>query len=282
MGDQSLGERSAADPASVGRALAAPPARSTVPVVGDRTPVPADGAELPLLPEATRAATGVASPPTTALASLPTTGADSLLAASLAALPATEAVIGRTEAVVRPVLVTVVAAVSSGVATVTTPVTQLTELVTPTLPVLPGRSATDPYTMDRSTSWAPTSDAVAGVTPPARPLAPDPPPAAAPRAAPPGEVTSAATVAGVAVGWHRPSTGTSGAGSGSTPAPTGFPQRPHPPGGDGVAGADGGPGPLRAVILDGCQVPATASVRADVCSPRRHAGRFPGVAARPG
>ncbi|GIJ32777.1 hypothetical protein [Micromonospora sediminimaris] len=279
MGDQSLGERSAADPGSVGRALAAPPARSTVPVVGDRTPVLAEGTGLPLLPEVTRAATGVAASPTAALASLPTTGADPLLAA---ALPATEAVIGRTQAVVRPVLVTVVAAVSSGVATVTTPVTQLTELVTPTLPVLPGRSATGPYTVDRSTSWAPTSDPVAGVTPPARPLAPDPPPAATPRGAPPGEVTSAATVAGVAAKWHRPSTGTSGAGSGSTPAPTGFPQRPHPPGGDGVAGADGGPGPLRAVILDGCQVPATASARADVCSPRRHAGRFPGVAARPG
>ncbi|MBQ1047167.1 hypothetical protein KBX50_01560 [Micromonospora sp. C51] len=276
---RSLEDRSAADPASVGRALAASPARSTVPIVGARTPAPAEGTDLP---EVTRAATGLASLPTTALAALPTTSADPLLTAGLAALPATEAVIGRTEAVVRPVLVTVVAAVSSGVATVTTPVTQLPELVTPRLRVLPGRSAGGLYTVGGSTSWTSTTDPVAGVTPPARPLAPDPPPAAAPRAAPPGEVASDATVAGVTVGWHRPSTGMSGAGPGSTPAPTGLPQRPHPPGGDGVAGADGGPGPLRAMIFDGCQVPATASTRADVRSPRRHAGRFPGVAARPG
>ncbi|MFF5218757.1 hypothetical protein [Micromonospora sp. NPDC000442] len=196
-----------------------------------------------------------------------------------------------TEAViVRPVLVTVVAAVSSGVTAVMTPVTRLTDLVTPTLPIVSGCSATGSSTVGQPTSRVPPTGPTSGVvevTSPARSLPPDPPPAApppaaAPRAAPPAEVTPAASAAGAMLGWHRPATGRPGAGSGSTSAPTGFPQRPHTPGGDGVTGADGGPGPLRGMTLDACQVPATASARSDVSPPRRHAGRFPGVAARPG
>ncbi|NGM13008.1 hypothetical protein ENC19_10250 [Verrucosispora sp. CWR15] len=279
----------------VGRTPVTPPSRSTVPIVGDRPPVAEVGTALSPLPEVARSATGLLAPPVPGsaasdlttlpasdLTNLPVTGLAALSGTALTALPATEAVVVLSQAVLRPVLVTAVAAVRTGVATAATPVTRLTGPVTGTLPVLPAGSAAGPYTLGGPTSWTSTTDPVAGVPPPARSLAPDPPPATAPEATPPPEVTPAMPVAGVALGWHRSSAGTSGAGSGSTPAPTGSPQRPHVPAGDGVTGADGGPAPLRGMILDGCQVPPTTNARTDVPAPRRYAGRSPGVSARPG
>ncbi|MCZ7422841.1 MULTISPECIES: hypothetical protein [unclassified Micromonospora] len=286
----------------VGRTPVTPPSRSTVPIVGDRPPAPEPGLALPPPPEVTRPATGLVAPPVpgdaatalaalpatglaalpgTALTALPATGLAALPGTALAALPATEAVVVLSQAVLRPVLVAAVAVVGSGVATVTTPLTQLPDLVTGTLPVLPPGSAAGPYTGGEPTSWTSVTAPVAGVPPPARSLAPDPPPAA-PRATPPHEVTPAVPVAGVSLGWPRFSAGTPEAGSGLTQSPTRLPQRPHPPAGDGVTGADGGPAPLRGMVLDGCQVPPTVNARTDVPAPRRYAGRFPGVSARPG
>ncbi|GIJ11458.1 hypothetical protein ACFFMR_17960 [Micromonospora andamanensis] len=290
-----------------GRRVPTVPTRPTVPVVGDRAPAPDRQADLPPLPALTQAlpalpAVAQAPPPLPPLPAVtraatgpaPLAGADAVIAQTgTLTQPVLTTVVGQTTTVARPVLSTVVTAVSSGVDVVVTPVVRVVDLVTPALPVLSGCPGTGSSTVVRPIlrmpTTAPTPD-VADGTGPGRSLAPDPP-AAAPS---PGKsaptvslvgVSPAAPLTGVAVsGWHRPSTGPAGAGSGSTPKQTGGPHRPaNPkPGGDGVRGADSGPGPLRGLTLDGCGMPATASARPDIPAPRGHASRLPGVATRPG
>ncbi len=123
----------------VGRTPVTPPSRSTVPIVGDRPPVAEVGTALSPLPEVARSATGLLAPPVPGsaasdlttlpasdLTNLPATGLAALSGTALTALPATEAVVVLSQAVLRPVLVTAVAAVRTGVATAATPVTRLT------------------------------------------------------------------------------------------------------------------------------------------------------------
>ncbi|WP_139129002.1 hypothetical protein [Micromonospora nigra] len=182
-------------------------------------------------------------------------------------------------ATVRPALATVVGAVSSVTEAVMTPVARLVGVIAPTLPGAPVCPDWSAPPVGGPMPCVPPDDLTSGV-PAALPRQAEAP---EPSSAPPSAVgTPPAAGTGVVPGPHRTSTGRPGAGHGSTPGPTSFPQRPGVPGSDGVTWADGGSGPTYGLTLDVGVSTAATDARPDISPGGGRAGRFPGVAARPG